>query len=135
MKVIVASGYFDPIHSGHLQYLEAAAKLGDRLIVIVNNDAQAILKKGRPFMLAEERREIVAALRCVSEAVISFDKDSTVRKTLEDIYPDVFAKGGDSTLENVPEKEICERLGIELVMGVGGGKIQSSSELLKHYGT
>ena len=81
-------------------------------------------------MKEKERADIVSSLKFVDDVVISIDKDKTVCKTLEFIKPDIFAKGGDSTLDNVPEKEACERLGIKMVLGVGGGKIQSSSWLI-----
>lgn len=130
MKIVVASGYFDPLHIGHVRYLEAARALGDRLIVIVNADKQARIKKGQAFMLENERREIVAALRCVDEAVISIDTDRTVLETLKTLQFDVFAKGGDSTLENTPEFSYLVHSGKEIHFDAGGGKIQSSSWLI-----
>jgi len=130
-KTICVSGYFNPVHKGHIRYLKEAKKLGDRLVVIVNNDKQVKIKGSKPFMDEHERLEIVSAIKCVDEALIAIDKDGTVVQTLKLIKPDIFAKGGDRTLENIPEKEICEKLGIKIVEGVGGGKIQSSSKLLK----
>lgn len=132
---IVVSGYFDPIHVGHLEYLERAkAHVGadGELVVIVNNDHQAVLKKGKPFMRDQERATLVRALRCVDEVIISIDEDRTVRKTLGtmDPPPDIFANGGDQNNECIPEAEVCRARGIELLDGLGD-KIQSSSWLLK----
>lgn len=128
--VVATSGYFDPLHQGHLELFSRAKKLGTKLVVIVNNDDQAKMKKGSPFISQDERLAIVNSLKMVDGAVLSVDKDKTVSKTLQSIKPHIFAKGGDSTLANVPEREICEKLGIRLVLGLGD-KIQSSSWLLK----
>ena len=133
IKWIAVSGYFDPLHTGHLNYFKAAKKLGHRLVVIVNNDKQAKLKKGTAFMKQEERLEIVKALKVVDAAIISLDSDRTVRKTLAYLQPYIFAKGGDSTPDNVPEKDVCDKLGTKIVYSVGGGKSQSSSWILKKY--
>lgn len=130
-KIVCTSGYFDPLHIGHLRLLEDAKKLGDWLVVIINNDKQAEMKKGKPFMPALERKKIIEALRIVDEVIISIDEDRTVRETLRLVKPHVFAKGGDSVPENVPELVICDELGIEAVFDIGGGKIQSSSWLIK----
>ena len=128
--LVATSGYFDPLHRGHLELFSRAKKLGTKLIVIVNNDDQTKLKKGFPFMSEKERLAIISSLKMIDKAVLSIDKDRTVFKTLELLRPHIFAKGGDSTLDNVPEREICEKLGIRLVLGLGD-KIQSSSWLLK----
>ena len=128
--LVVTSGYFDPLHEGHLELFSRAKKLGTKLVVIVNNDEQARRKKGFAFMSEKERLAVVNSLKMVDEAVLCIDKDRTVCKTLELLKPHIFAKGGDSTLANVPEKDICEKLGIRLAMGLGE-KIQSSSWLLK----
>lgn len=125
MRVVCTSGYFNPIHIGHLNLLKEAKKHGDYLVVIVNNDEQVKLKGSKPFMNEKERMEIIKAIKYVDKVVLSIDKDRTVMKTLERLNPDVFVKGGDSTEDNVPEKA----LGIEIVLGVGGGKVQSSSWL------
>jgi mannose-6-phosphate isomerase-like protein (cupin superfamily)/glycerol-3-phosphate cytidylyltransferase-like family protein len=115
-----------------VRLLQQAAGLGDRLVVIVNNDEQVRLKGSVPFMSEAERLEIVLAIGCVDEAIVSIDTDRTVCRSLESIGSfDIFAKGGDSTNENVPEREICQRAGAELKLGIGGGKIQSSSWLLR----
>lgn len=131
MKTVVTSGGFDPIHKGHIRLIKEASELGDRLIVVLNTDDFLIRKKGKPFMCFEERKEILESIRWVDEVVACIDEDQTVCKTLEMLKPDIFAKGGDRTLDNIPEKDVCERLGIDMVFGVGGGKIQSSSWLLK----
>lgn len=129
MKVVCVSGYFDCFHQGHLEYLEKAKALGDKLYVIVNNDEQAALKKGRAFMPASERVKIIRSIYCVDAAIIAVDKDRTVCETLRIVHPDVFANGGDQNNDSIPEKAICEELGIQLVDGLGD-KIQSSSWLL-----
>jgi rfaE bifunctional protein nucleotidyltransferase chain/domain len=128
MKVC-ASGYFNPLHVGHLEYLEKAKALGDWLIVIVNSDKQVLLKGSKPFMNQADRVEIIKALECVDQVVLSIDEDKTVCKTLRNLSPDIFAKGGDRTVDNIPEKAVCEELGIKMVFGLGD-KIRSSSELL-----
>lgn len=128
--IVVTSGYFDPLHRGHLELFSRAKKLGTKLIVIVNNDEQAKLKKGFSFMPEKERLGIINSLKMVDRAVLAVDKNRTVCETLKFLKPHIFAKGGDSTLNNVPEKELCEKFGIQLVLGLGD-KIQSSSWLLK----
>ncbi len=130
MKIVAASGYFNPLHRGHIEYLEKAKSLGDRLIVIVNSDFQRSLKQSKVFMLEDERMLIVAALRCVDEVILSIDRDATVCDTLGMIKPDIFAKGGDRFSSEIPEAKVCEELGIIMVDGLGE-KIQSSSWLLK----
>jgi len=131
-KVIVASGFFDPIHVGHIEYLEQASKLGDKLIVIVNNEKQTIMKKGKEFMPFEERMKIVKALACVDEVFASIDEDPSVCKSLEAIKPDIFAKGGDRFSHEIPETPICREHGIDIVDGLGN-KIRSSSDLVKKH--
>ena len=128
MKVVATSGYFDPLHVGHLECLELASELGDKLIVIVNSDLQAKQKKGKSFMMEEDRLKIVAALRCVDEVFLSIDKDSTQCESLKHLKPDIFAKGGDRTSDEIPELSICRELGIRIVDGLGK-KIRSSSSL------
>tara|TARA_Y100000590_G_scaffold432282_1_gene548136 strand:+ start:950 stop:1357 length:408 start_codon:yes stop_codon:yes gene_type:complete len=128
MKVVATSGYFDPLHVGHLECLELASQLGDKLIVIVNSDLQAKQKKGKSFMMEEDRLKIVAALRCVDEVFLSIDKDSTQCESLKHLKPDIFAKGGDRTSDEIPELSICRELGIRIVDGLGK-KIRSSSSL------
>ena len=130
-KTVVISGYFNPIHSGHIDYIKNASLLGDKLIVIVNNDLQVSLKKSIPFQNEKERSYIVSSIVGVDGVVISIDIDITVCETLKKIRPDIFANGGDRTFKNIPEKHICHELGIEVIYGVGGNKTQSSSELIK----
>lgn len=139
-RVIVASGYFNPIHSGHLDYLEEAKRLGDYLIVIVNSDAQVALKGSDPFMDEVERLRIVRALRCVDRAVVATDEDGTVcssiRKEYTRLHDDpffvgmAFANGGDRKEGGVPEDSLECEIGLKMVYSVGGGKTQSSSGLL-----
>lgn len=126
-RTVVASGYFDPIHVGHIEYLEMAAKLGDKLIVIVNNDNQAALKKGTPFMTEGDRLKIVSSLKCVDEVFLSIDEDPTVCRSLQAVSPDIFAKGGDRFVDEIPEATICKEIGAEIVDGLGM-KIRSSSD-------
>ena len=126
---VCVSGYFNPLHVGHLEYFERSKKLGDNLIVIVNNDNQALLKKGSTFMKESERLKIIRSLKIVDMAVISIDEDRTVCKTLQCIRPDIFTNGGDQFNDSIPEKSICEKLNIQLIDGLGE-KIQSSSFLL-----
>lgn len=128
-KVVVCSGYFDPLHYGHVEYLERSKALGDTLVVIVNNDAQAAQKKGRAFMPCAERVKVVRALRCVDAVIESVDQDRSVCQTLAMLHPSVFANGGDRAQGNVPETAVCERMGIQMVDGLGD-KIQSSSHLI-----
>lgn len=126
--LVAVSGYFDPIHVGHLEYLQLAKKLGDKLIVIINNNFQVKLKKGSTFMDEKDRMEIVAALRCVDEVFLSIDEDKSVCKSLEYIKPDIFANGGDRSLEEIPETAVMEKYNIKMVDGLGL-KIRSSSDL------
>ena len=128
-KISVAvSGYFDPIHVGHLEYLKMAKELGDFLIVIVNNNQQCILKKGKSFMDENDRVEIVRALGIVDKVFLSIDIDRTVCKSLEEIKPDIFANGGDRSKDEVPETSICKKYNIKMIDGLGD-KIRSSSSL------
>ena len=131
MSWVCVSGYFDPFHVGHLEYLKKAKQIGDNLVVIVNSDHQAQLKKGKHFMPAHERCKIIAALKCVDMVVESVDKDRTVCETLRTMEPkpDFFCNGGDQNNNTIPEVSICQQRGIELRDGFGD-KIQSSSWLL-----
>ena len=125
---VAVSGYFDPIHVGHLEYLKMAKELGDSLVVIVNNNQQCKLKKGKHFMDQNDRLEIVKALRFVDEVFLSIDKDRTVCKSLEAVRPNIFANGGDRATSEVPETPICKKYNIKMVDGLGD-KIRSSSNL------
>ena len=127
--VVAVSGYFDPIHVGHIENMKLAKELGDKLIVIVNNDKQAALKKGKEFMPFKERLEIVKAIKYVDDVFPSIDEDRTVCKSLEAVKPNIFAKGGDRFAGEIPEGEICRKLRIKIVHGLGE-KIQSSSTLI-----
>ena len=128
MKKVAISGYFDPIHVGHLEYIELSKKLGDYLIVIVNNNHQCMLKKGKPFMDEKDRIKIVEAIEWVDEVFLSIDMDKTVCKSLEAIKPNIFTNGGDRTNEEIPESMVCKKYGIEILDGLGK-KIRSSSGL------
>lgn len=136
-KLVVCSGGFDPLHLGHLQYiLEAADLKGENgiLVVVCNSNDWLIRKKGYAFMPEDERLAIVAAIKGVDYAVVWDDGSPTVCGALEALSPDIFAKGGDrDSAANVPEFDVCAEIGCEVVFGVGGGKIQSSSELVKSY--
>ena len=125
---VAVSGYFDPIHVGHLDYLEHAKKLGDKLIVIVNNNYQCVLKKGKPFMDELDRMRIVKSLHMVDEVFLSVDSDRSVCKSLEEIKPDIFANGGDRANSEIPESTICSKYNIQIIDGLGD-KIRSSSSL------
>lgn len=133
-RASIVSGYFNPLHVGHLRMMEAARALTGHLIVIVNNDAQQMLKKGRIILPLADRLEIVRALRMTDEALAAVDDDATVKRTLRAIrarYPHtalVFANGGDrSSAARISEAEVCEELGIELRFGVGGEEKADSS--------
>ncbi len=134
MKVVIVSGFFNPLHGGHLDMIEAATKLGDRLIVVVNNDQQQVEKKGKVILQETSRARLLRALRMVDEVVIALDKDMTVIETLAFLasqYPDdelVFANGGDrDSARVVPEAEVCEKYDIQMVFGVGGDNKKDSS--------
>lgn len=129
-KVVCISGYFDPIHQGHLEYISKAKSLGEKLLVIVNNDEQSKLKKGASFINQETRLKIVSSLKEVDMAVLSIDNDRTVCNTLRMYKPDVFANGGDQNNISIPEKEVCDELGIELVDGLGE-KVDSSRFIVR----
>lgn len=129
-KIICVSGYFNPLHAGHIEYFEKSKALGTKLIVIVNNDKQSMLKKGSSFMNENERLRIIRSLKVVDFAVLSIDEDRTVCKTLESIRPHIFTNGGDQFNDIIPEKTICEKYNIALVDKMGE-KIQSSSWLLQ----
>lgn len=129
--VVAASGYFNPLHVGHIEYLERAKQLGDELVVIVNSDRQVEQKGSKKFQTEADRLRIVAALKCVDRAILSVDEDTTQCKTLSLLKPDIFAKGGDRFATEIPETPVCKELGIEIVDGLGA-KIRASSEILKH---
>ena len=135
-KLIIVSGYFNPLHKGHLQLFEKAKEVGDLLCVIVNNDIQRELKGSKFFQDQDERIQIIRALSIVDMAWISVDKDSTQNATLkvmvDKFYGSMnlaFANGGDQNNDTIPEAEVCRMFNIELIDGLGD-KIQSSSWLL-----
>ena len=135
-KLIIVSGYFNPLHKGHLDLFEKAKEVGDLLCVIVNNDIHRGLKGSKFFQDQDERIQIIRALSIVDMAWISVDKDLTQNETLkvmvDKFYGSMklaFANGGDQTNETIPEADICRTFDIELIDGLGD-KIQSSSWLL-----
>lgn len=136
--VVAVSGGFDPVHIGHVRMFNEAKKLGDKLVVILNNDHWLELKKGFAFMPHDERKEVIEAFHSVDEVVLTFHTpgvaDMSVCRELERIRPDIFVNGGDRKPDGVPvpEVELCEKLGIAMVYNVGrGGKVQSSSWLIQ----
>tara|TARA_B110001452_G_scaffold265334_1_gene269801 strand:+ start:1229 stop:1681 length:453 start_codon:yes stop_codon:yes gene_type:complete len=136
-KGMIVSGYFNPIHKGHIEYFNNAKALADELFVIVNNDLQRALKGSKEFQKEEERVFIISNIKSVDHCVLSIDQDRTVCKTIEKIALDFgseyelsFANGGDQNNSTIPESPICDQMGINLVDGLGD-KIQSSSWLLK----
>jgi D-beta-D-heptose 7-phosphate kinase/D-beta-D-heptose 1-phosphate adenosyltransferase len=135
MTVVAISGGFDPVHRGHVSHIREAKKLGDKLVVILNNDNWLMKKKGYVFMPQEERKIILEALRGVDEVVITGHSenpdDMSICKELESVRPDIFANGGDRHAGNIPEYDLCEKLRIKMKFSVGGGKEQSSSSLVE----
>ena len=129
-KTVCVSGGFDPVHIGHLRMMEAAAMYGE-LIVIVNSDAWLMRKKGYIFMPFNQRCELLQGFYCVSKTIGVDDSDDTVMEALNRIRPDYFANGGDRKCTNTPELKLCRSIGIQPLWAVGGGKVQSSSELVK----
>lgn len=137
-KIIAVSGGFDPLHVGHVRLFSEAKKLGDKLVVILNNDNWLKKKKGLVFMPARERKEMIEALGSVDRVMLTAHKrnptDMSVCNELKKIKPDIFANGGDRTKKNIPEIVACKKIGCKMVFGVGrGGKVQSSSWLLSKY--
>ena len=131
IKVVAISGYFDPMHGGHIVYIQKASELGDKLVVILNNDKQCELKKGKSFMPMEDKIAIMKAMEHVDEVFISIDEDASVCESLRVIKPHIFGQGGDRFSGEVPEGVVCRELGIEMVDNLGE-KIRSSSELIKN---
>ncbi|NCU39576.1 cytidyltransferase [Candidatus Falkowbacteria bacterium] len=128
--VVAVSGYFNPLHVGHIEMIEKAKKLGDKLVAIVNNDYQVKIKGSVPFMSAADRVRIIGALRDVDEVFLAVDRDKSVCKSLKIINPDIFANGGDrKNINDVPEYPICEKMGIKMVDGLGR-KIRASSKMI-----
>ena len=129
-KRVVVSGGFDPLHVGHLRMMQDAAQHGN-LTVVINSDPWLLRKKGYVFMPWDERAEIIGAYDFVERVVKAKDDDKTVVASLEEIRPDIFANGGDRENTNTPEARYCKENNIEMLWGVGGGKIQSSSTMVK----
>ena len=140
MRVVLVSGYFNPLHTGHLDYIEGAKSLGELLVVIVNNDEQVKVKGATEFIKQADRLRIVGAIKHVDSAIISIDSDSTICETIKELWSKystdpffegmIFCNGGDRKEENTPETSICKELGIRCVYNVGGEKTESSSSLL-----
>ncbi len=137
-KIVAVSGGFDPLHIGHVRYIKESAKLGDELVVILNNDNWLRNKKGFAFMPEKERKEIIEAIAGVSRVVLTDHKrgevDKSVCRALRKIKPHIFANGGDRKPDDdpIPEVALCEKLGIKMLYNVGkGGKLSSSSDLAK----
>lgn len=137
--VVAVSGGFDPLHFGHVRLIQAARKLGDKLIIILNNDHWLKRKKTHIFMHQRERREILESIEGVDEVVLTHHpqnpRDMSVNKEILKLKPDLFANGGDrKTEKDILETETCRKVGCKLIFNVGrGGKIQSSSRLLFGY--
>lgn len=137
--LVIVSGYFNPVHKGHIEYLKRSKQLGDFLYVIVNNDYQRELKGSKPFMLEDERKLVIESFKFVDKAMVAIDKEKTVNESIKFIINEmgsefnryVFANGGDQNRNTVGETKLCEELGIELADGLGD-KIQSSSWLLNN---
>ena len=137
-KVVMVSGGFDPVHIGHVRLFEEAKKLGDELVVVMNNDNWLKLKKGYVFMPEHERKEIVEAFTAVDRVILSSHKKNTtdisISKDIKALRPHIFAKGGDRHVGNIPTPEVlvCDEIGCKIVNNIGfGGKVQSSSGLVK----
>ena len=136
-KAILVSGYFNPLHKGHIEYFNLAKAAGDELFVIVNNDHQRALKGTKEFQNEEERVFIISNIKSVDRVFLSIDQDRTVCETIRMIHQQLsgkyhlaFANGGDQNNQSIPEVPVCQELGIELIDGLGD-KVQSSSWLLK----
>ena len=136
-KAIIVSGYFNPIHKGHLEYFNNAKAIADQLFVIVNNDHQRALKGSKEFQDEKERMIIVSNIKAVDKAILSIDTDRTVCATIKmiaeqfgDEFELGFANGGDQNNDTIPERAVCEEMNVVLIDGLGD-KIQSSSWLLK----
>ncbi len=132
--VVAVSGGFDPLHIGHVRMFQEAKKLGDELVVIMNNDNWLMLKKGFVFMPEAERKEIIEAIGCVDRVMLTEHaegtRDMSVCNELEKLRPDIFANGGDRKHDNIPEVAVCDAVGCKMVFNIGhGGKVQSSSWL------
>ena len=142
MRVVVISGFFNPLHIGHIDYISSARNFGDFLIVIVNSDEQVKVKGSVPFMNQDDRLRIIRNIKGVDRSVIAIDKDGSVCQTIREEFNRlqndpffegmIFANGGDRKEGGVPEDILTDELGIRMIYNVGGEKIQSSSKLLKN---
>jgi len=139
-KVVIATGGFDPLHSGHIAYLASAARLGDFLVAGINSDDWLIRKKGNYFLPFLERYVILSNLRMVDRAIGFNDKDETAIDCIREVrrmFPEddlIFANGGDRTVDNIPEQIIADELKVKFVFGVGGNtKRNSSSDILNRW--
>mgnify|MGYP001284152938 FL=1 len=137
-KAIIVSGYFNPLHKGHIEYFNKAKSHGDVLFAIINNDIQRELKGSKEFMKQDERMLLVNELEIIDKVILSIDIDRTVCLTLEMLHKEFskdyqlfFANGGDQTNKSIPENSVCQNYGIQLIDGLGN-KIQSSSWILKN---
>lgn len=135
-KAVIVSGYFNPLHKGHIELFKRAKSFADFLFVIVNNDHQRLLKGSKKFMLQDERILILSELKIVDKVILSIDNDRTVVETLKKISKNyskefelIFANGGDQNNKSIPETVLCNEIGIKLIDGLGN-KIQSSSWIL-----
>lgn len=132
--LVIASGYFNPLHIGHIEYLKRSKELGDSLLVIINNDLQVGLKGSKPFQNELERKAIIDELKSVDYTMVSIDDSRSVKRSIEFVHKFIradkyiFTNGGDQFGDTILEKDLCNELGIKLVDGLGD-KIQSSSEL------
>ena len=131
--VVAASGYFNPLHTGHLDYLYEAKDYGDILVVIVNNDKQVLLKNNILFLDEFTRLEIVKSLDCVDCAILSIDDDLSIAKTLEGVRPNIFMNGGDQDQPNKQEEKVCKAIDCEMKYNIGGKKTQNSHAILSKY--
>lgn len=137
MKIAITSGYFDPMHRGHLELLNLSREQGDQLWVIVNNDRQAALKKGKAFIEQDTRLAVTSALRVVDRAILAIDQDGSVCATLDQLIQEakslghevIFCKGGDRNAGNIPEMVVLNKHGANLIDGLGA-KIDSSSRII-----
>jgi len=141
-NIVILSGGFDPVHIGHVRMFREASQLGHYVIVGLNSDDWLIRKKGKPFMEFKERKEILEGFKYINQVLPFDDSDDTASDIIKkvakwsvipkwdnNIY---FANGGDRGKGNVPEVKVCKDMGIEMLWGIGGGKIQSSSDLIKN---
>ena len=149
-NIVILSGGFDPVHIGHIRMFREASQFGHYVIVGLNSDDWLTRKKGKPFMCWEERKEVLESIRYVNQVLPFDDSDDTASDIIRKVanhywdnaetddtgffnyYSIYFANGGDRGKGNVPEIEVCKDVGVEMLWGVGGGKVQSSSDLIKN---